>query len=154
MDVGYKAQNCSYIINSLEGASTEPYKRIQTKILQIGEFKYETIVYLDAMQDEDYFGKGVCHWKPEGFGFALKATGKPEETEFNFGDFLNELQERKTLTKYYWKGGYPYFKNDDGSRYNDDDVVSYGADSPTKYSTDRQGNLFSMTVTLEEMKQS
>ncbi|MDO4641966.1 MAG: hypothetical protein Q4A84_09770 [Neisseria sp.] len=149
--IRYMARNCSYVINELEGAKAMPEKHIDYDLHQTGKDEYETIVYFDAVQDEDYFRKGVCHWKPDGFGGIFKATGKPEETGFSISDVMEKLIEKKTLTKYYWKGAYPYLKDENGSKY-DDDVVSYGADSPTKYSTDRQKDLFNITITLEEMK--
>ena len=118
----------------------------------MAEFEYETIIYADAVQDEDYFGEGVCHWKAEGFGLGFQATGSPNETIFNFGDSLDDLIEKKTLTKYYWKGGYPYFKNIDGSNSNTENTVSFGGDTLTDFSEDRWQDLFTIAVTLEEIK--
>ena len=150
MSVGYKAENCSYIINHIEGAPANPEKRVRTVIRQLGEFEYETVVYADAMQDEDYFGEGICHWKPEGFGVAFKATGSPDETKFNFGDFLDDLIEKKMLVKYYWKWAYPYSKREDGSLYSDS--VDFGIVSPEIYSPEEHKKMFTITVTLEEVR--
>jgi len=63
----------------------------------LAEFEYEAIIYADAVQDEDYFGEGICHWKPEGFGLGFTATGSQDETVFNFGDALDNLIEKKYL---------------------------------------------------------
>ena len=150
MSVGYKAENCSYIINHIEGAPANPEKRVRTVIRQLREFEYETVVYADAMQDEDYFGEGICHWKPEGFGVAFKATGSPDETKFNFGDFLDDLIEKKMLVKYYWKWAYPYSKREDGSLYSDS--VDFGIVSPEIYSPEEHKKMFTITVTLEEVQ--
>ena len=152
--VGYKAENCSYVINHLEGVSSNPKKDVENQVRQHGDFEYETVVYTDAILDEDYFGEGICHWKPDGFGVAFKATGHPEETKFNFGDFLDDLIEKKTLTKYYWKGGYPYYKNQDGSIYRSNTMTDFGV-SPDKldiYTDEQRQSLFNITVTLEEIK--
>ena len=152
--VGYKAENCSYVINHLEGVSSNPKKDVENQVRQLGDFEYETVVYTDAILDEDYFGEGICHWKPDGFGVAFKATGHPEETKFNFGDFLDDLIEKKTLTKYYWKGGYPYYKNQDGSIYRSNTMTDFGV-SPDKldiYTDEQRQSLFKITVTLEEIK--
>ena len=147
--VGYKAENCTYIINKIEGAPAKPEKNLQTDIRQLGEFEYETVVYADALLDEDYFGEGVCHWQPEGFGFALKATGSPEETEFNFSDIMKYLLEKKTLTNYYWKWSYPYSRKEDGTLYTDS--VDFGIESPEIYSAEEHKEMFTITVTLEEI---
>ncbi|WP_308023648.1 hypothetical protein [Neisseria oralis] len=147
--VGYKAENCTYIINKIEGVPAKPEKNIQTDIRQLGEFEYETVVYADALLDEDYFGEGVCHWQPEGFGFSLKATGSPEETEFNFSDIMKYLLEKKTLTNYYWKWSYPYSRKEDGTLYTDS--VDFGIESPEIYSAEEHKEMFTIAVTLEEI---
>ena len=150
MGVGYKAENCTYIINKFEGAPAHPEKNVQFDIHQINEFEYESIVYADAVLNEDYFGNGVCHWNPEGFGFSLSATGKPEETRFNFSDILEKLLSKKTLTQYYWKWTYPFSKKEDGTLYTDS--VHYGIVSPELYDAEKHKEMFSITVSLEEIQ--
>ena len=151
--IGYKAENCSYVINHIEGATANPEKDVEIPVRQLGEFEYETVIYVDAVMDEDYFGEGVCHWKPQGFGVAFKATGNIEETKFNFGNFLDTLMERKTLTKYYWKGSYPYSRNEDGSIFIRSDGVGFTdwGDPLDKIPVERRKDLFSITLTLEEI---
>ena len=150
MSVGYGARDCSYIINHIEGASANPEKKVRAETRKLAEFEYEAIIYADAVQDEDYFGEGVCHWKAEGFGLGFQATGSPNETIFNFGDSLNDLIEKKTLTKYYWKWSYPYFTREDGSI--SPDFVNFGITSPELYSAEEHKEMFTITVTLEEIK--
>ena len=150
MGVGYKAEDCTYIINKIEGAPAHPEKNVQFDIHQINEFEYESIVYADAVLNEDYFGNGVCHWNPEGFGFSLSATGKPEETRFNFSDILEKLLSKKTLTQYYWKWTYPFSKKEDGTLYTDS--VHYGIVSPELYDAEKHKEMFSITVSLEEIQ--
>ena len=103
MSVGYGARDCSYIINHIEGASANPEKKVRAETRKLAEFEYEAIIYADAVQDEDYFGEGICHWKPEGFGLGFTATGSQDETVFNFGDALDNLIGKKILTKYIGK---------------------------------------------------
>ena len=124
-------------------------KKVSSKIDQIGQDEYESIFYLDAVLDEDYFGEGVCRWQTYGFGLAFQATGKPEETFFNFGyDIDNGVIEKKTLTRYYQKRGYPYYKNEDGLPYGSKDSpdIDFGRDAITDYSPELRNNLFSVTV--------
>ena len=149
MSVGYGARNCSYIINRIEGVAANPEKDLEIEVRQLGEFEYEAIVYTDAMQDENYFNEGVCHWQIEGFGLGFKATGEPSETRFSFGDIFNDLIEKKTLTKYYWKWSYPYFTREDGSI--SPDFVNFGITSPELYSAEEHKEMFTITVTLEEV---
>ena len=150
MGVGYKAEDCTYIINKIEGAPAHPEKNVQFDIHQINEFEYESIVYADAVLNEDYFGNGVCHWNPEGFGFSLSATGKPDETRFNFSDILEKLLSKKSLTQYYWKWTYPFSKKEDGTLYTDS--VHYGIVSPELYDAEKHKEMFSITVSLEEIQ--
>ena len=149
MSVGYGARDCSYIINHIEGASANPEKKVRAETRKLAEFEYEAIIYADAVQDEDYFGEGVCHWKPEGFGLGFTATGGQDETVFNFGDALDNLIEKKILTKYYWKWSYPYFTREDGSI--SPDFVNFGITSPELYSAEEHKEMFTITVTLEEI---
>ena len=150
MGVGYKAEDCTYIINKIEGAPAHPEKNVQFDIHQINEFEYESIIYADAVLNEDYFGNGVYHWNPEGFGFSLSATGKPEETRFNFSDILEKLLSKKILTQYYWKWTYPFSKKEDGTLYTDS--VHYGIVSPELYDAEKHKEMFSITVSLEEIQ--
>ena len=80
----------------------------------------------------------------------FKATGEPSETRFSFGNIFNDLIEKKTLTKYYWKWSYPYFTRADGSI--SPDFVNFGITSPELYSAEEHKEMFTITVTLEEVK--
>lgn len=149
--VGYKAENCSYVINRMGGAPANPEKDVETQVRQLGEFEYETVVYADAVLDEDYFGEGICHWKPDGFGISLKATGNPEETEFNFSDVMKDLLEKKTLTKYFSKKAYPYSRTKDNSIY--PNYVDFGLSSLKSYNIEQyRDEMFTINVTLEEVQ--
>ncbi|MDO4640174.1 MAG: hypothetical protein Q4A84_00495 [Neisseria sp.] len=165
--IQYIADNCSYIINNVEGASANPEKFINVEFQQTTLNEYKAIIYLDRMQNEDYFGTGICQWKAGGFNLGFQATGKPEETTFSIGGILdssllvderskkNSLLFKLTETRFYWKKGYPYYRNEDGSIYESNTMADSGiqSESLNKYYTDQQRkNLFNITVTLEEMK--
>jgi len=148
--IRYMARDCSYVINHIEGVTSHPRKYVDIPLRQVGKDEYEASFYFDAVQDEDYFGEGVCHWKPDGFGGTFKATGKEEETGFTISDVMRNLLEKKTLTKYYWKWSYPYFTREDGSI--SPDFVNFGITSPELYSAEEHKEMFTITVTLEEVK--
>lgn len=164
MSVGYQAENCEYLITSeIIGAKAHPEKSLKFPIHKISENEYETVIYRDAMLDEDYFGDGVCRWRPDGFGTGFKATGLPEETEFNIGDFVDNLIEKKTMTQYYWKARYPYIRNADGSIALQNDGIDgmpelaigftdFGRESPDNFMPEYRTNLFTITATIEEIK--
>ena len=148
--IRYMARDCSYVINHMEGATAHPKKYVNTPLRQVGKDEYEASFYFDAVQDEDYFGEGVCHWKPDGFGGTFKATGKEEETGFTISDVMRNLLERKKLTKYYWKWAYPYSRKEDGTLYSDS--VDSGIVSPEIYDAEKHKEMFTITVTLEEVQ--
>ena len=157
MYIGYAARNCSYTISRLAGATASPEKNVPIKMNLVGHDEYEVLFYADAVLGEDYFGEGICQWKPENFGASFKATGKKEETEFNISDVMENLEKEKTMTKYYWKRGYPYYKNKDGLPYGSEDSpdVDFGEKSLSAYGAGphNDNDFFSITVTLEEIKQ-
>ena len=148
--IRYMARDCSYVINHIEGVTSHPRKYVDIPLRQVGKDEYEASFYFDAVQDEDYFGEGVCHWKPDGFGGTFKATGKEEETGFTISNVMRNLLEKKTLTKYYWKWSYPYFTREDGSI--SPDFVNFGITSPELYSAEEHKEMFTITVTLKEIK--
>ena len=147
--IRYMARDCSYVINHIEGVTSHPRKYVDIPLRQVGRDEYEASFYFDAVQDEDYFGEGVCHWKPDGFGGTFKATGKEEVTGFTISDVMRNLLEKKTLTKYYWKWSYPYFTREDGSI--SPDFVNFGITSPVLYSAAEHKEMFTITITLEEL---
>ena len=148
--IRYMARDCSYVINHIEGVTSHPRKYVDIPLRQVGKNEYEASFYFDAVQDEDYFGEGVCHWKPDGFGGTFKATGKEEETGFTISDVMRNLLEKKKLTKYYWKWAYPYSRKEDGTLYSDS--VDSGIVSPEIYDAEKHKEMFTITVTLEEIR--
>ncbi len=78
----YTAPECTYILNEAAGATAHPEKLIPVTYTKVDERTYAGIVHTDAMQDEDYFGKGVCHWNLVVVSAQLRATGAQGETRF------------------------------------------------------------------------
>ncbi|MCV2503400.1 MAG: hypothetical protein N4Q30_04900 [Neisseriaceae bacterium] len=107
LNVKYMARNCTYTVNRFAGATGNPEHIIVIKSEVKREDYLEGIVYLDAMQDEDYYGQGTCHWELLGISAMFKATDDPEETIFISLGFKNELFPPQTNTKYYLKEDYP-----------------------------------------------
>lgn len=74
---------------------------------QVGENEYRGTFYLDRMQDEDYYGRGVCHWALTGVGAMLRAT--TGEADMRFLTFIDKerMENESPLTLYYPKLIYP-----------------------------------------------
>lgn len=59
-----------------------PTDDVEIPLRKISDTEYEAIVYADQMLDQDYTGRGVCHWKLIQFRVHMKATGAQAETLF------------------------------------------------------------------------
>lgn len=68
---------------------------------------YTGAVFTDGMIDEDYHGRGVCHWELVNVQVQLKATGSESETLFMADFYGKELSAGQSKTIYYWKRRYP-----------------------------------------------
>ena len=104
----------------------------------IGANTYEAIVYADRLLDEDYYGKGVCHWEFKGAAGILRATGDERETRFMPAMDYDEIFTEKTKVLYFWKGGYP--------RSGMDNYPDLGETSIDKYDQSLRNNLFSIKL--------
>lgn len=69
--------------------------------------EYVATVYADLMMDEDYYGRGVCHWVLTEARARIKATGAEVETRFVPAISAEEIVVGEAVTWYFWKGGYP-----------------------------------------------
>lgn len=63
---------------------------------------YKGTVYLDLVQDGDYYGLGVCRWKMVGFSAVMKA-GEVTFNPYISGDQIAKLQPK---TEYFAKKAY------------------------------------------------
>lgn len=103
----YTAPDCTYIINKAAGATAHPEKLIPVTYAKIDERTYAGTVHTDAMQDEDYFGKGVCHWNLVVVSAQLRATGAQGETRFFATLSRSALLAHEPQTSRHEKKRYP-----------------------------------------------
>ncbi len=111
---------------------------------QVGENEYRGTFYLDRMQDEDYYGRGVCHWALTGVGAMLRATNGEADTRFLTFVDNKRMGNDSPLTLYYPKLIYPRADN----------VANFGAsgeEDPSGYSEDLRDALFSTTTTVQKL---
>jgi len=93
----YQAPDCWYTLNKLEGVHANPEQVLPITYTRVNDTTYVGTVYLDAMLDEDYYGRGVCHWTLTFASTSLKATGGAVETKFGASISKKDLaaQRRK-----------------------------------------------------------
>jgi hypothetical protein len=103
----YKAPDCVYVLDKVAGVNARPEHTLDIDFRQTDQNTYVGSVYLDAILDQDYFGKGLCRW---GFTFAraeLKATGREEETSFVPSFSSNSLDAGIAVKNYMQRKFYP-----------------------------------------------
>jgi hypothetical protein len=73
----------------------------------VSDTEYVGTVYTDRMLDEDYNGRGVCHWKLIQFRVHMKATGADGETLFIASIPDEKLLVGEPQKLFFWKEEYP-----------------------------------------------
>jgi hypothetical protein len=65
----------------------------------VGANTYQGTMYMDLLQDEDYYGLGVCHWRVTSFSVPMKAG------EVTFGPAItgDEIASRQPKVEYFPK---------------------------------------------------
>lgn len=94
-------------VNPEVGAPTDIVYLPERHWQQTAPNVYETTVHADGMLDEDYYGKGICHWELRGASALLRATGDERETRFLPAMDYEEIFAEKTKVLYFWNGRYP-----------------------------------------------
>nr|WP_329923366.1 hypothetical protein [Stenotrophomonas geniculata] len=111
---------------------------------QVGENEYRGTFYLDRMQDEDYYGRGVCHWSLTGVGAMLRATNGKADTRFLTFIDKKRMDAGSQLTRYYPRADYPRIE----------EITGYGAsgkEDPSAYKEELRNALFSTTTTVQKL---
>ncbi|MGY0505729.1 hypothetical protein [Luteimonas sp. e5] len=84
-----------------------PTEDIEIPLTQLSENEYEAVVFADQMLDEDYTGRGVCHWELIQFRIRMKASGGARETRFVPAIPNFKLLNEQTETVFFNKASYP-----------------------------------------------
>jgi hypothetical protein len=119
-------------------AQNVPNTGIYTGMTRIGENTWKGYFYRDALQDEDYFKLGVCHWDATSVGISADAQG----VRFGWGDLLDDLLRDGQETRYFKK-----------SVYGNQSFARWGGPIPDPIDSEiRQhpGDYFSVSITIKE----
>lgn len=131
-------------INLATGTAGRITSQEDVVLRRVADDEYRGTVYLDLMQDGDYFGRGVCHWEFTGASVMLKASGAEGDTRFF--SFINAARfgtdEEQLL--YYPAKSYP--RTERGN------FPANGEEDPTRYRADVQRQLFSISLSAAEIK--
>ncbi len=156
-------KECGYYLGgTYQGTVPGVYENIDFPLTQLSDSEYEGMFYTDWGKDGDFFGKGLCHWQFGAVSARFRATGANDETTFdiafsnsfeNTGDHAsrgtdNEFDPKqpKSKTRFYPKSEYPR------SQFHNTSSSDSGLTSVNEYTEKYRNNLFSITLTTEEMK--
>lgn len=104
-------------------SSPVPTEDVEFPLKKVGDDQYETIVYADQMLDEDYTGRGLCHWKLIQWRVRMKAHGAAEETVVTPSISEDKILAGGTETIYFIRDkygkstGFPDFGQRDRSKF-------------------------------------
>ncbi|MCW2035410.1 hypothetical protein FHR67_000209 [Xanthomonas arboricola] len=110
---------------------------------KVSDTEYRGTVYLDLMQDEDYYGRGVCHWEFSGASVMLKATGAEEETRFLSFIEAKTVTAQQASTEYYWSERYP--------RSEMSNFPDMGKPNAEEFKPEIRDKLFTITLAAKEV---
>lgn len=105
--VNYQACGELSRIPGAEGVASRIDNQPEVRMERLSENTYAATVYADLMIDEDYYGRGTCHWKFSYFSALLRATGDIRETRFLPSIDAADIFAKKTIRQYFWKKPYP-----------------------------------------------
>lgn len=140
-----QAPNCTFVTNAWAGTWGTPFKGLSLPVTPAGPNRFVMTVALDAMLDEDYYGKGVCRWEMGGAGAGFAASASEEDTRYGISLDAKELVDGATYRRYFWKGSYPRMSqtNESGMP-----VSAPGVSTPSDLLPGFRENVFSISATV------
>jgi hypothetical protein len=119
-------------------ASHEPFR-----LSRVSATEYVGTVYADMLLDEDYYGRGVCHWTLTEARVALQARADIADTRFVAGMPAMEVLAGGTQARYFWKGYYPRFERGQHA--------DYGRNQLDAVPADKLNEFFTVTLTARKI---
>nr|WP_315847409.1 hypothetical protein [uncultured Achromobacter sp.] len=105
------------------------------RLSRISPTEYVGTVYADMLLDEDYYGRGLCHWALTEARVALRARADIADTRFVAGLPAKKVLAGGTQARYFWKGYYPRFENGQHSDYGRSQLDAVPADKVNEFFT-------------------
>lgn len=89
-------------LTPITGAAEFPEKRVPIELHRIDDHTYRGDVYVDLLQDEDYFGMGVCHWSLIGADVSFKVN----KLYFSPSLFHDDFVAQRTVIRFFSQRSY------------------------------------------------
>lgn len=134
--VDYVVTNPSSVpLTPISGATLPPETELPVAFERVGPDTYKGVVYIDQIQDEDYFGLGMCHW-------SIVATA-PDfihgKVNFSPAIYRKDILAGNEVVKYF---SFKSYENADDSRTD--------GGSPDKSAFNDPSRTFSITLKASE----
>lgn len=111
-----------------------------TPLTRISPNEYEGVLYLDRMLDEDYFGRGVCHWEMSSAVAHVVAGDRREDTIFSVRLDASGVVSAASVKRYYANMIYPRADGTGG-------IPFHGKQAVEEYLPHIRSSVFSLTLT-------
>lgn len=96
--VDYKVTNLASVpLTRGSGATVEPQKRVPVVFKRVASSVYKGVVYLDQIQDEDYYGLGVSHWSIVGTSVDFHHN----QVNFSPAIYLDDILSGTNFVRYF-----------------------------------------------------
>ncbi|WP_049623670.1 hypothetical protein [Frateuria defendens] len=136
--VHYKVTNGQCVpLTPISGATLEPEKNVPITFTRVSDGIYKGTLYADLLQDEDYYGLGVCHWGVNTAWVSLRAKG----VEFTPAIDAKELVAQKSVPTFFVKGD--YFETGK-------ERSAFGTTNRALFQPESRTDVFSMTLRARE----
>lgn len=101
--VDYKVFNGDCVpLTPITGATVEPQKRLPLVFERVSDNTFKSFVYVDQIQDEDYFGLGVCHWSVVGASVDFHHGG----VNFSPAIYHDDIVGQNSVVRYFSERSY------------------------------------------------
>ena len=111
-------------------SSHEPFR-----MTRVSATEYVGTIHADQLVDEDYYGRGVCHWKLTEVRVALRAGTDPADTRFVSALAARQVLAGQAQTRHFWKGYYPRYGQGGSGDFGRQDLASVPADQRNAFFT-------------------
>ena len=128
-------------LQPISGARLSPDKHIPLVFTHVSDNLYKGTLYADLLLDEDYYGRGICHWAIVG----ATAVFKVKTTDFSPAVFHDDIVAQKPVTTYFTNGGYLEATKNSGT-----ERVVAGSPNRALYGAESRTDLFSITLVAKE----
>ena len=136
--VEYKVANDECVpLEPVSGATIAPEEKVPVVFRHEKDGVYIGTIYTDLMQDEDYYGLGVCHWQV----VAASALLKNNAVEFSPAIFHKDITAQHAVSTYFVKGDYAD---------NTKPHSAFGTTNRSLFQPESRTDLFTVTLAAKE----